>query len=79
VDIRDTVYFDMIAETGHLGRAAEQLGRTQPELTKCIRRLEDEIGAEYLSGADGDCSSRTLARCCFRVRPAAACLNEALR
>jgi DNA-binding transcriptional LysR family regulator len=49
VDIRDLLYFETIAGTGHLGRAAEQLGRTQPALTKCIRRLEDEIGAELFS------------------------------
>ena len=49
MDIRDLLYFETIAETGHLGRAAERLGRTQPALTKCIRRLEDEIGAELFS------------------------------
>jgi DNA-binding transcriptional LysR family regulator len=46
MELRDLVYFQTIAEAGHLGRAAERLGRTQPALTKSIRRLEDDIGAE---------------------------------
>lgn len=45
MELRDLAYFQAIAETGHLGRAAEQLGRTQPALTKCIRRLESELNA----------------------------------
>jgi DNA-binding transcriptional LysR family regulator len=45
MELRDLAYFQAIAETGHLGRAAEQLGRTQPALTKCIRRLENELSA----------------------------------
>jgi DNA-binding transcriptional LysR family regulator len=45
VELRDLAYFQAIAETGHLGRAGEQLGRTQPALTKCIRRLENELSA----------------------------------
>jgi DNA-binding transcriptional LysR family regulator len=44
-DLRDLRYFQCIAEVGHLGRAAQRLGRTQPALTKCIRRLEAELGA----------------------------------
>jgi DNA-binding transcriptional LysR family regulator len=51
MDIRDLAYFETIAETGHLGRAAERLGRTQPALTKCIHRLESSIGAELFSRA----------------------------
>ncbi len=46
MDLRDLAYFEVIAETGHLGRAADRLGRTQPALTKCIQRLESAIGAE---------------------------------
>lgn len=49
MDIRDLMYFETIAEMGHLGHAAEQLGRTQPALTKCLRRLEDAIGAELFT------------------------------
>lgn len=45
MDIRDLVYFEEIAASGHFGRAAEKLGRTKPALSKCVRRLEEELGA----------------------------------
>ena len=45
MDARDLRYFIAVAETGHLHRAAERVGRSQPALSKCIRRLETEIGA----------------------------------
>ena len=45
MDFRDLVYFEKIVEFGHLGHAADTLGRTKPALTKCIRRLEDDIDA----------------------------------
>lgn len=45
LDLRDLRYFQCIAEVGNLGRAAEQLGRSQPALTKCIRRLEAHLAA----------------------------------
>ncbi|SNS92572.1 transcriptional regulator, LysR family [Noviherbaspirillum humi] len=44
MDFRDLKYFEEIASQGHVGRAAEKLCRTQPALTKCIDRLEEEIG-----------------------------------
>lgn len=40
MDLRDLAYFEAIAELGHLGQAADRLGRTKPALTKCVRRLE---------------------------------------
>lgn len=48
MDFRDLKYFEAIADEGHLGRAAERLYRTQPALTKCIDRLEDELGAKLI-------------------------------
>jgi DNA-binding transcriptional LysR family regulator len=45
MDFRDLKYFEVIAEEGTLGRAAERLHRTQPALTKCIDRLEQDLGA----------------------------------
>lgn len=45
MDLRDLRYFEVIAETAHLGVASDRLGRTKPALSKCIRRLEDDIGA----------------------------------
>lgn len=49
MDLRDLAFFEVIADTGHLGRAAEKLGRTQPALTKCIQRLETSVGAELFA------------------------------
>jgi DNA-binding transcriptional LysR family regulator len=45
MEFRDLEFFEVIATVGHLGRAAEMLNRTQPALSKCIDRLEKEIGA----------------------------------
>ncbi len=45
MDFRDLKYFEVIAEEGNLGRAAERLHRTQPALTKCIDRLEESLGS----------------------------------
>lgn len=45
MDFRDLAYFETIAETGHLGRAAEKLNRSQPALSKSIQRLEESLGA----------------------------------
>ena len=44
MDLRDLRYFEIMAELQHVGRAAERLHRTQPALTSCIRRLEEEFG-----------------------------------
>ena len=46
MDLRDLRYFEVIAAEGNLGRAAERLFRTQPALTKCIDRLEADLGAQ---------------------------------
>ena len=45
LDQRDLRYFETIAELGHLRHAAEQLCLTQPALSKCIKRLEQALGA----------------------------------
>lgn len=45
IEFRDLRYFETIAELKHLGQASEALHRSQPALTKCIQRLEEELGA----------------------------------
>jgi len=45
---RDIEYFAVIAEHGNLGRAADQLGLSQPALSKGLRRLEKAVGAKLV-------------------------------
>lgn len=40
----DLLYFSVLAETLHFGKAAEKLHITQPPLTRTIKKLEEELG-----------------------------------
>jgi len=40
MELKDLHYLLAVKETGHLGKAAQSLGITQPALTKCLQRLE---------------------------------------
>ena len=51
LDLRDLRYFEVIADTGHLGRAAKRLFRSQPALTGCVRRLEATLGTRLFEKA----------------------------
>ncbi len=44
MDIRDLSYFLAIAEERNFARAAERINRSQPAMTKCIKRLEESVG-----------------------------------
>jgi DNA-binding transcriptional LysR family regulator len=48
MELRDLEYFRVVAQHGHIGRAAEQLGLTQPALSKSVARLEASVGAKLL-------------------------------
>jgi len=48
LNIRDLEYFAVLADQGHVGRAAEVLGLSQPALSKCLRRLEAEVDAKLV-------------------------------
>lgn len=45
MELRDIEYFAVVAEHGHLGRAAEALGLSQPALSKSLARLEESLQA----------------------------------
>ena len=49
MNLRDIYYFQTLAETRHMGRAAELLFITQPALSKAIQRLEESIGASLFT------------------------------
>lgn len=49
MELRDIEYFAVVAEHGHVGRAAEALGLGQPALSKSLRRLEQAAGARLFA------------------------------
>jgi DNA-binding transcriptional LysR family regulator len=48
MDFRDIEYFAVVAQHGHLGRAAEALGLGQPALSMSLRRLEKSAQAKLV-------------------------------
>jgi DNA-binding transcriptional LysR family regulator len=49
MELRDIEYFALVAQHGHLGRAAEALGLSQPAISKSLRRLEEVLGARLVT------------------------------
>jgi DNA-binding transcriptional LysR family regulator len=48
MELRDLEYFRVVAQHGHIGRAAQKLRLTQPALSKSVARLEAAVGARLL-------------------------------
>ena len=46
MDITDLEYFKIIAESGSLTKAAQQLHITQPAMSAMLKKLEEELGVE---------------------------------
>lgn len=51
LSLRDLRYFEIAAQTENLGRAAETIARSQPALTKALRRLEQTVGGALFERA----------------------------
>lgn len=51
LNLRDLRYFEIAAQVENFGRAAETIARSQPALTKAIRRLERTVGAALFEKA----------------------------
>jgi DNA-binding transcriptional LysR family regulator len=49
MELRDLEYFGVIAEHGHLGRAADALHLSQPALSKSLRRLEQLLDVKLVN------------------------------
>lgn len=48
MELRDLEYFQVVAEHGHLGRAADALGLSTAALSKSLRRLENAMEAKLV-------------------------------
>lgn len=48
MDFRDLEYFAVLADHGHVGRAAEALGLSQPAVSLSLRRLEKSLGTKLV-------------------------------
>jgi DNA-binding transcriptional LysR family regulator len=49
IELRDLEYFAAVGARGNVGRAAEDLGLSQPALSKSLRRLEKAVGAKLVT------------------------------
>ncbi len=53
ISLKQLRYLDLLASSGHFGRAAERAGVTQPALSMQIRDLERALGAPLVERAPG--------------------------
>jgi len=80
VRLEDLNYFLAVAETGHVGRASEQLGQTQPALTKGVQRLERELNLQLFERTPKGMVLTTVGQAFFqRAREVRFAMDQAVR
>lgn len=78
--IEDLNYFLAVAETGHVGRASERLGQSQPALTKGIQRLERELALQLFERSPRGMTLTTPGQAFYeRARHVRASLDDAVK
>lgn len=78
--IEDLNYFLAVAETGHVGRASERLGQSQPALTKGIQRLERELNLQLFERSPRGMALTTPGQAFYeRARHVRASLDDAVK
>lgn len=76
----DLRYFVAVATEGHVGRAAQRLGVTQPALTKGVQRLEASLGLQLFERTSRGMSLTTVGSVFFeRARHLCLGLDEAVQ
>ncbi|MET4576259.1 LysR family transcriptional regulator [Ottowia thiooxydans] len=78
--IDDLRYFVAVAEHGHVGRAAQRLGVTQPALTKGVQRLEASLGLQLFERTSKGMTLTTVGEVFFeRAKHVCMDLDEAVQ
>lgn len=65
VNIQDIKYIAAVAEEGSVNRAARRLFVSQPSLSKCIKRIEQEYGVKLFCRNKGSALGLTVEGTCF--------------
>ena len=77
MELNQLHYFVTVAKAGSITKAAEQLFITQPALSRCILRLEDELGTALFDRKGGRISLNAHGQTLLRhVEPALESINE---
>ena len=80
VRLEDLDYFLAVAAAGHVGRASEQVGATQPALTKGVQRLERELNLQLFDRTAKGMTLTAAGQTFYeRVRNVRSGLNDAIK
>jgi DNA-binding transcriptional LysR family regulator len=78
--LEDLRYFVAVAEEGHVGRAAQRLGVSQPALTKGVQRLESSLGLQLFERSSRGMALTSVGTVFFeRARHLCSGLDEAVQ